>query len=137
MAAELLCAGVEHNEVVDQFEKARLAAQLDQSAVQRVFDRAVFFPSEVIFLRRLDRAVTQALGVVASHDQLHGGEEVLDENLLLVVEVLADAFGHGNRRAFQLQHAERDTVDIEDHIRAFAVRLGIGCRTVTSSAMAK
>ena len=66
---------------------------------------AVLLPSEVILLRRLDGAVAQALGVVARHDQLHRGEEVLDEDLFLVVEVLADALGHRNGGALQLQHA--------------------------------
>ena len=37
----------------------------------------VFLPRQVILLRRLDRAVAQALGVVARHDQLHRGEEGL------------------------------------------------------------
>ena len=65
VAAELLGPGVEDDEVVDQLQEARLAAQLDQRPVQQVFDRAVFLPGQVILLRRLDRAVTQALGVVA------------------------------------------------------------------------
>ena len=36
--AELLHAGVEHDEVVDQLQEARLAAQLDQRPVQQVLD---------------------------------------------------------------------------------------------------
>ena len=39
VAAELLDAGVEDDEVVDQFEEARLAAQLEQRPVERVLDR--------------------------------------------------------------------------------------------------
>ena len=88
----------------------------------------VFLPGQVILLRRLDGAVAQALGVVARHDPLHGGEEGLDEILLLVVEVLADALGHRDGGALQLQHAERDAVDVEHDVRALAVRLGVGRR---------
>ena len=55
VAAELLGAGVEDDEVVDQFEEALLAAELDQSPVERVLDGAVFLPRQVILLRRLDR----------------------------------------------------------------------------------
>ena len=88
----------------------------------------VFLPGQVILLRRLDGAVAQALGVVARHDQLHRGEEGLDEDLLLVVEVLADALGHRDGGALQLQHAERDAVDVEHHIRALGVGLGVGAR---------
>ena len=58
----------------------------------------------------------------------------LDELLLLVVEVLADALGDRDRRALQLQHAERDAVDVEDDVRPLVV---CSPRTVTSSAMAK
>ena len=52
-----------------------------------------------------------------------GGEEGLDEVLLLVVEVLADALGHRDGRAFQLQHAERDAVDVEHDVRPLRVAL--------------
>ena len=88
----------------------------------------VFLPGQVILLRRLDGAVAQALGVVARHHQLHRREEGLDELLLLVVEVLADALGHRDRRALQLQHAERDAVDVEHDVGPLAVGLGVGGR---------
>jgi hypothetical protein len=51
-----------------------------------------FFPGEVVLFGGFDGAVAQALGVVARHHQLQGGEEGLDELFFLVVEVLADAF---------------------------------------------
>ena len=91
VAADLLGSGVEDDEVVDQFEKAGLGADLEQRAVERVVAGAVLLPDEVVLLRCLDGAVAQALGVVAGHHPLHRREEVLDEDLLLVVEVLADA----------------------------------------------
>ncbi len=37
--AELLGAGVEDDEVVDQLQEARLVAELDQCPVERVLDR--------------------------------------------------------------------------------------------------
>ena len=46
-----------------------------------------------------------------------------DELRLLVVEVLADALGDRHRGALQLQHAERDAVDVEHDVRALAVAL--------------
>ena len=58
--------------------KPLLGAELDQRAVERVLRSSlVFLPGQVILLRRLDGAVAQALGVVARHDELHGGEERL------------------------------------------------------------
>ena len=99
------------------------------SAIQGVGERALFLPRKVILLGRLDGPVAQALGVVARHQPLHRGEKVLDEDFLLVVEVLADAFAHGDRGALQLQHAERDAVDVQHHVRTFGVVLpGGGAR---------
>ena len=94
-------------------------------------------PRQVVLLLRLDRAVAQALGVVAGHDPLHRREEGLDEDLLLVVEILADALGHRDRGALQLQHAERDAVDVQHDVRPLAVGLRVAASTATSSAMAK
>ena len=41
--------------------------------------RCLLLPGQAVLLRRLDHAVAQALGVVAGHHELHGGEEGLDE----------------------------------------------------------
>ena len=46
--------------------------------------------------------------------------------LLLVVEILADALGHRDGGALQLQHAERDAVDVEHDVRALRVGPGVG-----------
>ncbi len=124
MAAELFGARVEHDEIVDQFQQARLAAHLRQLPVQQVLNRAVFLPGQVILLRRLDAAVAQPLGVVARHDQLHGGKEGFDEDLLLIVQVLADTLGHRHDGAFQLQHPQGQAVDIQHHIRALGEGFG-------------
>ena len=83
-----------------------------------------FLPAPPVLLRRLDHAVAQPLGVVARHHELHGGEERLDELLLLAVEVLADALGNRHRGALQLQHAQGDAVDIEHHVGPLGVLPG-------------
>src|SRR6266481_2706306 len=106
VTAELLRACIEQNEVVDKFEETRLAAHLDQGSVKQVLNGALLFPSQVVLLWRLNRAVAKALGVVARHDPLHSGKEVLDKHLFLIVEILPDAFGHGDSGTLQLQHAE-------------------------------
>jgi hypothetical protein len=130
LAAQFLGPRVEHHEVVDQFEESRLAAHLQQVAVQPVRlagVRAAFLhPSQVILLRRLDGGVAQPLAVVAGHQPLHRGKEGLDELLLLVVEVLTNALGHRHGGALQFQYAERDAVHVQHHIRALGAGLGIG-----------
>jgi hypothetical protein len=115
-------------EVVDQLQEARLAAELNQRPVQRVFDGTRFLPGEVVLLRRLDCAIAQAFRVVAGHQQLHGGEEGLNEVLLLVFQILPDTPRHRDRRALELQQPERDAVDVEDDVRALGERLGTGAR---------
>lgn len=51
---------------------------------------------------------------------------MLDEDLLLVVEVLPDAFGNRHRGALQFQHGQRDAVDVEHDVGALVERVGIG-----------
>jgi hypothetical protein len=128
VTAELFRPGVEDYEVVDEFEKARLATHLDQRTVQQVLDGALLLPRQVILLGRLDRAVAQALGVAARDQHLNRGEEMLDEDLLLVFQILADALGHRDGGTLQLQHAERDAVNVKHQVRAFRVGIIAGCR---------
>ena len=128
MPAQLLDAGVENDEIVDQLQKAGLGADPRERLVELVLAGALLLPGQVILFRRLDGAVAQSFGVVAGHDPLHGREEVPDEDLLLVVEVLPDALGHRHGGALDLQHAERDAVDVEHDIRALAECLRIGRR---------
>src|SRR5690606_28167211 len=86
--AQLLDAGVEDDEVVDQLEEACLGAELRQLAVERVRQlgpgrsrreaicrRRVLLPAQVVLLGRLDGAVAQPLAVVARHHELDGREE--------------------------------------------------------------
>ena len=53
---------------------------------------------------------------------------MLDEDLLLVFQILADALGHRDGGTLQLQHAERDAVDVEHKVGAFGVGIIAGCR---------
>ena len=98
VAAGLLDARVEDDEVVHDLEQPLLAAELAQFPEQRVLAGGQvglgFLPAQPILLRRLDHAVAQPLGFVARHHELHGGEERLDELLFLAVEILADALGY-------------------------------------------
>ncbi len=145
LAAQFLGTGIEHHEVVDQFQQPRLPANLQQMPVQQVrlirIRAGILHPAQVILLRRLDGGVAQALGIIARHHPLHGREKGLDEFLLLVVQILADALGHRHGGAFQFQHTQRDAVDVDHHVRALGAGLGRIRRsaplTVTSSAMAK
>ncbi|MCY1537522.1 hypothetical protein D9M68_730190 [compost metagenome] len=83
---------------MDQLQKARLVAQLKQVSIQQIVGCgalfAFFLPGQVVLLAGLDGAVAQALGIVAGHHILHGGEERLDELGLLVIQVLPDALVH-------------------------------------------
>ena len=98
VAADLLDARIEDDEIVDDLQQPLLAAELAQLPKQRIVVSTRmglgFFPVQPVFLRCLDHAVAQTLSVVARHHELHGGEERLDEFLLLAVEVLANTLGH-------------------------------------------
>ena len=128
LAAELFGARIKHHKVVHQLQQAGLVADLQNVAVQQiVFSRieaGVLHPAQVIFFLRLNGGVAQALAVVARHHPLQGREEGLDKFLLLVVQVLANALGHSHGGAFELQHAQRNAVDVEDDVRALAAGLG-------------
>ena len=123
---QLFHSGIEDDKIVDQFEEARFGTELNQCPVKQVLNGALFLPCKVIFLLRLNGTVAQPLGVIARHHPLHRGEEGLDEFFLLIIEVLANALGHRDRGAFQLQHAERNPVHIQHHIRTLGVGIGIG-----------
>src|SRR5437867_13042896 len=97
VATELFYPGVEQDEIMDQFEEALFLTQLSQGPVERILDVAVFFPRQVILLRCLDRGITQPLGIVARHNELHRREELFNEDYFLIIEILADALGDGIR----------------------------------------
>ena len=126
--AGFLDARVEHHEVVHDLEQPLLGAELPQFPQQRIVTGrrmgGGFLPAQPVLFGRLDHSVTQALGVVAGHHQLNGGEERTDELPLLAVEILADAFGHRPRGALQLQHSQGDSVDVEYQVRPLGVLSG-------------
>ena len=101
VSAGLFGARIEHDEIVDHLKEPGLVTQLNQGTVERAGEvpglRGLFLPTEVVFLSGLGGSVAQAFSVVARHDKLHGGEERLDEDRLLVVKVLADALGDRDR----------------------------------------
>jgi hypothetical protein len=137
VAAQLLGAGVEHDEVVDQLEEARLRAELAQRRSSGLSPGRRLLPGQVVLLGRLDGAVAQALGVVAGHDVLHGREERLDELLLLVVEVLADALGHRHVDRFSSSTPSAMPLTYRTMSGRLVLALASAALTVTSSAMAK
>ena len=128
MAANLLDAGVENDEIVYHLQQPLLAAQLAQFPQQRVIPRGwvgfSFLPTQPVLLPRFNHAVAQPLGVVARHHELHRGKKRLDERLLLVVEILADTLGHRYRRTLQLQHAQGEAVDVEHEVGPLGILLG-------------
>ncbi|VVB64062.1 Uncharacterised protein [uncultured archaeon] len=96
--------------------------------VQRVLGGAALLPGQVILLRRFDDAITHALGTVARHDQLYGGEEGTDEFGLLIIQVLADTFRDRHGGALQFQHPKGDAVHIEHNVRPLGVSPGVSRR---------
>ena len=69
-----------------------------------------------MLLRCFNGAISQALRIITRHHQLHGGKEVTNKIFLLIIEVLPNTFGNRHRRAFQLNHTECDTIDIQHNI---------------------
>ena len=106
---ELLHAAVEEHEVVHQLDEPLLAAHLEQILVELEAGvvRLVLLPLEEILLRRSDRAVAQALGIVAGEDDLHRGEEPLVELPLLVGEQLPDAVADGDVAVLEFDDRRR------------------------------
>ena len=83
-----------------------------------VFGIGIFFPGKIILFRCTRRAVTHPLGVVARQHKTNGGKKLHDHIRALIGQVLANAFGHGNRAALELHHYKSDAVDVQHQIRA-------------------
>lgn len=60
----------------------------------------------------------QAFGIIASTQQLHGREKSRDIFVLLIANILTNAFMNRYRAAFKFDNCHGDTVDINDQIRA-------------------
>ena len=118
-ARQLLYPAVEQHEVVHQLDQPILGAHLQQILVQleAAVVLLVLLPPQEILLRRADRAVLQALGIVAGEDELHGAEEPRVELGLLVGKALADAVADGDAAVLQLQYADGDAVHVQHQVR--------------------
>ena len=77
---------------------------------------ALLLPGEVVGLAGADGAVADALGVVARKDELDRGEKGLDKLVLLVLDVLPDGVGDGDRGPLELEDGEGDAVDVDDDV---------------------
>ena len=75
-----------------------------------------FFPAEVILLGSKYGSISQALAVISGHDQLHTMKKTLDETVLLIIEVLANAFLYIYGASFEFDHAQGYAIYIEDDV---------------------
>lgn len=75
---------------------------------------------DIELLRRLDGAVIQAFGFVASEEQLFCCEEGFDVLVLLILEKLADALASTNAGTFQLEHSESYAVYVYHQVWTLA-----------------
>lgn len=125
--ADLFHARVEEDEVFDDFVEALRVKQLGDFAAQQIRLAAWFLvlPGQVVFLGRQRRTVAEALAFVGRDQQLAGREEVLDVQLFVVAVQLADGLFEGDRDGFQLDDAQRDAVNVQDHIGPFPVRFAL------------
>ncbi len=129
---QLLHATIEEDEVVHQLQKAVLAAEPEQVLVELEAGVVllVLLPREEVLLGRSDRAVAQALGVIAGQDQLHRAEEPGIELRPLVREVLADAVADAHPAVLEFQHADRDAVQVQHDVGA---ALGVAAERTSSA----
>lgn len=88
VATCLFGAGIEDDKIVDDLEQPLLAADLAERPIERVSDRAIFFPFEVVLLGGFDDTIAQqavhlTIGVVQG---LAGGKDTgllkLEQHLL-------------------------------------------------------
>ena len=102
VAAGLLDPRIKNNEIVDDLEQSLLAAKLTQFLQQRIIAsvrvRPSFLPTQPVLLRRLNHAIAQTFGFIASHHELHRRIKRTNKRLFLAIEILADTLGHRDRR---------------------------------------
>ena len=87
---------------MDDLQQTLLLTELYEMPIQRVLALALLFPGQIILLGRFDGPITQPLGIVACHDQLHSREERL-ENSCLDRAAYADA---------EIHHSDLDFIRI-------------------------
>lgn len=122
-AGHLFSASVEDDEVTDEIEQAGLFAHLCQRSVEQGSGREFFgrgvvgsLPLDVELFFGRGRAEAQALSVATGKKELGRDEESLVENRLLVGDELAHAIGEGDGAAFEFDHADGETVQVNDQI---------------------
>src|SRR5262249_7442757 len=118
----LLLASVEDNEVADQVEQPSLVAQLDEwpveeragSGCRAGWGLVLPFHEELLGCAR--SAVTKPLRIAARQQKLHGAEEALIEDLLLIGNELAHPITDLDRAPLELDDCDRDAVEVEDNV---------------------
>ena len=65
-----------------------------------MFFEAVILPLHIELLSGQKRAVAQTFRLVSGHTELHGSKEAPNKGVLLICEILADAFGHRDATSF-------------------------------------
>ena len=127
MARDLFNARVIYHKVVYERKKPLLLAERYHTVTQTVdfldlqqfyFSRKVIggflllVPGEIIFLRRIDRAVEQSLRFIAGEKELRRAEEVQDVFTLLILQKLTHTLARTDRGTLHFKHAESDSVDV-------------------------
>ena len=88
----------------------------------RVF--LIAFPCQIILGRRQRRRIAQALRLIGGYEELHSGKEMRNLPFILVRQILPNRFIHGHASAFEFQHGQGDSIDVQDDVRT-ARRLSI------------
>lgn len=117
----LLLAGIVNDEVADQIQQSLFAAHLSQGLVEQgsglhCAAAILIFPLNEELLGSAGGAVTKPLGIAARKNELHRTKKALVEDLFLIGDQLANAIGHFHRAAFEFNHADGDTVDVQNKI---------------------
>ena len=138
MASNFFYTCVINHKVVYERKKPLLLAKRYHSVTQAVdlldlqqfyFSRKIIgrffilFPLEVVFFRRIDRAVEQALRFIAGEEELRRSEEVRDIFSLLILQKLTDTLTRAHIGTFQFKHSESDSVDVENYIGTLSCNL--------------
>ena len=120
---KFLNAGVKNHSVVDEVGQSFFVAKFLQVFIQFIAFIIVFIflPGKIIFCLRLNGPVTQTLGIVAGHNELHRGIKPLVEQQFLIGDGLVYTFCHIGGAAFQFQHSHCNAVDVQNNIRTAGV----------------
>src|SRR5256885_1709896 len=96
-----------------------LLTELQQVSIETTLAfKPWLFPSQIVVFRRLCSSVTKTLGVISGYDEVRRGKEGLDKLILLVADILPDAFRNRDDAPLEFHYAYRDPVHVEHNIRA-------------------